>query len=179
MIPNAPISTPPAAYMEAVDKLIQQAKKLLEAGERLQGFAFVGNIATKQIMPVMIHAGSEDAKDQSVVEVRRAAMVLDADYIFSIMEVWSLRADKVPHMDSIIDKYGSISASPFAVDTCSFLLETRRGVWVSQPVIKPKGISKKKRTIGEVVFQFFTETEGRFSKLLPMKVGEDGPAVLH
>ena len=179
MIPQAPISTPPAAYMETVGKLIQQAKTLLESGEKLQSFAFVGNISTKEIMAVMIDTGSDEEKDRSAGDVRRAAMVLDADYIFSVMEVWSLRADKVPFMDSIIEKYGSIGESPFAVDTCSFMLETRRGVWASQPVIKPKGISKKKRTIGEVVFQFFTETNGRFSNLLPLKEGEDGPAVLH
>ena len=50
-------------------------------------------------------------------------------------------------MAAILDKYGSIGASPYRVDVVSFGLETRYGVWMSQCEIKPKGISKKKRTI--------------------------------
>jgi hypothetical protein len=106
-------------------------------------------------------------------------MVLEANFVFTIMEAWSLRADKVPQMDAIMDKYGSIGASPYAVDVCSLLLETKRGVWVAQPQIKPKGISKKKRTIGTIEFRYFTEVEGRFAHLLPAKEGDEPPAMVH
>ena len=46
-------------------------------------------------------------------------------------------------------------------------LETRHGVWMAEVPIKPKGISKKKRTIGTPEFRHFTEFEGRFVNLLP------------
>ena len=111
---EAPVSTPPQAYMDIISPLIDKARGFLEA-----------------------------------------------DFVFTIMEAWSLRPDKVPQMDAILDKYGSIGASPYAVDVCPLMLETRRGMWVAQPQIKPKGISKKKRTIGAVEFRYYTEAEGR------------------
>jgi hypothetical protein len=52
-------------------------------------------------------------------------------------------------------------------------------VWVAQPQIKFKGISKKKRMIGEVEFRYFTEAGGRFMQLLPKKEGDELPTILH
>ena len=63
----------------------------------------------------------------------------------------------------------------------------------AQPQIKPKGISKKKRTIGVIEFRYskkkrtigviefryFTEVEGRFAHLLPKKEGDVPPSILH
>ena len=126
-----------------------------------------------------IQPGSSEDKDRSAREIQAAALVLEADFVFAIMEAWSLRQDKMPQMDAILDKYGSIGASPYAVDVCSFSLETRRGVWVAQAQIKPKGISKKKRTIGKAEFRYFSEVQGRFTHLLPMKEGDEPPTILH
>jgi hypothetical protein len=95
------------------------------------------------------------------------------------MEAWSLRSDKISKMDAILDKYGSIGASPFAIDVCSLTLETRRGVWVAQQPIKPKGISKKERIIGVVKLRYFTEVGGRFIHLLPKKEDDEPPMILH
>ncbi len=176
---EAPVSTPPQAYMDIISPLIDKARGFLEAGEKLQPFAFVGNLTTKQIIPVMIQPGSGEDKDQSAREIQSAALVLEADFVFTIMEAWSLRPDKVPQMDAILDKYGSIGASPYAVDVCPLMLETRRGMWVAQPQIKPKGISKKKRTIGAVEFRYYTEAEGRFAHLLPKKEDDEPPTILH
>ena len=175
---EAPISTPPQAYMDIIDTLIDTARGFLEAGEKLQAMAFVGNLTTKQVIPVMIQPGSGEDKDQSARAIQSAALVSEADFVFAIMEAWSLRPDKMRQMNTILDKYGSIGASPYAIDTCSLVLETKRGLWVAQPQIKPKGISKKKRTIGAVEFRYFTEVEGRFAHLLPKKEGEP-PTILH
>ena len=176
---EAPISTPPQAYMDIISSLIDKAREFLEAGERLQAMAFVGNLTTKEIIPVMIQPGSVEDKDQSARTIQSAALALEADFVFAIMEAWTLRPDKMRQMKAILDKFGSISASPYAIDTCSLMLETRHGVWAAQPQIKPKGISKKKRTIEVVEFRYFTETEGRFAHLLPKKEGDDPPMILH
>ncbi len=176
---EAPISTPPQAYMDIISPMIDKARGLLEAGERLQAMAFIGNMTTKEVITVRIQPGSGEDKDQSARTIQSAALALDADFVFAIMEAWSLRPNKIPQMDAILDKYGSISASPYAIDTCSLMLETRRGVWAAQPQIKPKGISKKKRTIGVVEFRYFTEVEGRFAHLLPKKENDEPPTILH
>jgi len=176
---ESPISMPPKAYLDIISPLMGKARDFLEAGDELQAFAFVCNLTTKQIIAVMIHPGSGEDKDKSAREIQSSAMASDADFVFTIMEAWSLRPDKVSQMDKILDKYGSIGASPYAVDVCTFMLETKRGVWVAQPQIKPKGISKKKRTIGSVEFRYYTEVEGRFAHLLPNKEGDEPPTVLH
>ena len=176
---EAPISTPPQAYMDIISSLIDKARGFLEAGEKLQAFAFVGNLTTKEIIPVMIHPESVVDKDQSARKIKSAALALDADFVFAIMEAWTLRPNKIQQMNAILDKYGSIGASPYAIDTCSFTLETRHGVWAAQPQIKPKGISKKKRTIGVVEFRYFKEVEGRFMHLLPKKEDDEPPTILH
>ena len=177
---EAPISTPPKAYMDIIGPLINKAREFLEAGEKLQAIAFVGNLETNQTIPVLIQQESGEDKENSARTIQKMASIAEADFVFTIMEAWSLRADKVPQMDAIIEKYGSIGASPYAVDVCSLMLETKRGVWVAQPHIKPKGISKKKRTIhAPVEFRFFTEVEGRFAHLLPVKEGDEPPALLH
>ena len=176
---EAPISTPPQAYMDIISSQIDKARSLLEAGEKLQPFAFVGNLTTKEIIPVMIQPGSGEDKDQSARLIQSAALVLDADFVFVIMEAWALRPDKIRQMDAILDKFGSIGSSPYAIDVCVFSLETRRGMWASQPPIKPMGISKKKRTIGVVEFRYFTEAQGRFMHMLPKKEDDEPPTILH
>lgn len=175
-IEQAPLSNPPQAYLDIILPLIEKARGILENGEKLQPFAFVGNLTTQQILAVLLDNESTEAKDKSASAIKMAAAHNNADFIFAVMEVWSLRPDKLRQHEEIIEKYGSIGASPYAMDVCSLMLETRHGLWVSQPAIKPKGISKKKRTIGPVEFRFFSEVAGRFSHLLPEK---DKTGTLH
>ncbi len=170
---------PPESYLKTILPLIEVARGLLEKGEQLVPIAFVGNFATGKTAQVLLDNGSDAEKDRSALAIRLAADMLEADFIFLIMEAWSLRKDKMPQMDAILDKYGSISASPYRVDVVSFGLETRYGVWMSQCEIKPKGISKKKRTIGTPAFQYFKEVEGRFTHLLKKSPKEEGGATLH
>ena len=176
---EAPISTPPQAYMDIISSQIENTRALLEAGEKLQPFALVGNLITKEIIPVMIHPGGSEDKDQSARLIQSAALVLDADFVFAVMEAWALQPEKIRQINAILDKFGSIGASPYAIDVVVFSLETRRGMWVSQPQIKPKGISRKKRTIGAVEFRYFTEVQGRFMHLLPKKADDELPTILH
>jgi hypothetical protein len=99
---EAPISTPPQAYMDIISPQIDKARNFLEVGEKLQPFAFVGNLTTKEIIPVMIQPGSGEDKDQSARLIQSAALVLDADFVFVIMEAWALRPDKIRQMDAIV-----------------------------------------------------------------------------
>jgi hypothetical protein len=155
------------AYLDIVLPLIEKARGILENGESLEPFAFVGNHATRQITAILIDTQSEESKDQSVEHIRSATAQTEADFVFTIMETWGLPRDKMPRYQEIIDKYGSIGASPYKIDTAAFMLETRYGVWGCQVSLKPKGYSKKKRTFGRMDLQFMDGTEGRFAGLLP------------
>jgi hypothetical protein len=177
---RSPISMPPQAYMDIIGPLIDKAREFLENGQQLQAFAFVGNLATQSS-----HSGDDSAGKRARTRTALRARFIRRHWYwrpiscFAIMEAWSLRPDKLTQADAILDKYGSIGASPYAIDVCSLTLETKRGVWVAQPQIKPKGISKKKRTLGKVEFRYYTEVEGRFMHLLPTKEGDQPPTILH
>lgn len=170
------MSTIPESYWNIISPLIATARGFLENGETLAPCAFVGSFSSGSVIPILMESSSIEAKDSSALAIRLAAETMDADFIFVLMEAWSLRKDKLLQMDAILDKYGSIGASPYAVDVVSMVLETRHGVWMAEVPIKPKGISKKRRTIGPPEFRHFTEFEGRFVHLLPMK---EGAAKLH
>ncbi|PIV88585.1 MAG: hypothetical protein COW48_05215 [Hydrogenophilales bacterium CG17_big_fil_post_rev_8_21_14_2_50_63_12] len=158
---------PPIAYLNIVLPLIESARGFLENGESLEPFAFIGNHATQQIVPILIDTQTDGSKDRSVQLIKAAAEQTQADFVFTVMEAWGLPKDKMHRYEEIMDKCGSIGASPYKVDTAAFMLETRYGVWGCQMTLKPKGYSKKKRTFGKVELQFMDGVEGRFVGLLP------------
>ena len=164
----------PKSYWETIAPLIERARGFLEDGESLHPIAFVGSFEKRTLDVVVLDTRDRDTKNASAERVRKTAYREDADFVFTIMQVWGLPPEKVGARQKILDQYGSIAGSPDALDLVSFSLETRRGSWVAQAPIKPKGISKRKKTFGEPHFQFFSETEGRFAELLPQKV--DGGA---
>ncbi|MGB2903562.1 MAG: hypothetical protein WBJ68_11480 [Candidatus Dechloromonas phosphoritropha] len=172
-------TNPPESYLKIINPLIDTARGFLERGEQLAPIAFVGSFATGKMIPILLNSAGEEEKDRSALAIRIAADTLEADFVFVIMDAWSLRKDKMAQMEAILDKYGSIGASPYRVDVVSFALETRYGVWMAQCEIKPKGISKKKRTIDPPKFQYFTEVGGRFSHFLKERPNDEGKATLH
>lgn len=170
----------PTTYRTLIDPLITVARDILESGEHLVPVAFVGNMTSGQTHQVMMSAASESAKDESAELVRHLAALHEADFVFVIMDAWGLPREKMHRYKEILERYGSIGASPYRVDIVSFTLETRHGLWVAQMQVKPKGVSKKKRTFGEPAFELFTEAQGRFVHLLPEpESGEPPSGVLH
>ena len=80
--------------------------------------------------------------------------------------------------EEIIERYGSIGASPYKIDTANFMLEMRYGAWGAQVPLKFKAPSKKRRTFAApVALIFMSGIEGRFAGLLPAK--PEGGANLH
>lgn len=157
----------PAAYLKFVDPLVNHARKLVEQGEALVALAFVGNLSTRQMATVAMNADSVQTKDAAAQHIRDTARQHDADFVFIVMEAWSLPPKKIKQMDEIVERFGSIGASPYRMEVASFSLETRYGIWVAQVPLRPKAGSKKKRTFGKPDFRLFTEAEGRFAALLP------------
>ena len=100
--------------------------------------------------------------------------------MFSVRRSWGKPAGyRSANADEVLAAARRVGASPYAIDVCTLSLETRRGLWVAQPPIKPKGISKKKRTIQAVEFRYYTEAEGRFMQMLTKKDDDDQPSILH
>jgi hypothetical protein len=160
-----------ASYRKIIDPLIATARGFLEAGQSLVPFAFVGSFSADQAIPIRIETGDDDAKDRSAQAIQRAAAEINSDFIFTIMEAWGLPKDKLPQHQEILDRYGAIANCPYKIDTVSFVLETRYGIWTAQVPIMPKAPSKKRRTFGAVKLQFVDSAKGRFAGLLPVPDG--------
>lgn len=129
----------------------------------------------------MIQSATKEQKDRVADSIRLLAAQMDADFVFVLMEAYSLRADKVARYEELLDHYGSLANCPesWRLDVVSFSLETRHGMWGAQVPVKPKGVSKKKRTIGKADFRLFTEVQGRFVHLLPVREGDGAAGGLH
>jgi hypothetical protein len=174
------VSTIPQAYLDTLNPLIETARKFMEEGQSLHPVAFVGNFTTGITVPVLFDTSTAEAKDNSSMGIRQAAQELEADFVAVIMEAWSLPEDKARNYKAILERYGSIAASPYRVDIVTISVETRHGLWLAQMPIKPKGASKKKRTFGEPNYRLFSEAEGRFVGLLPVKGdAKTAPGGLH
>ena len=168
----------PPRYHEIIWPLIEKAKGFLEQGENLSPFAFVGNFETGQVVPILIDALDDSRKDASAIAIRLAAESMAADYVFTVIERWGLPKDKILKYQEIAERYGSIGASPYKIDTANFRLEPRYGVWGAQVPLKFKPPSKKRRTFAAPVALIFMDgIEGRFAGLLPVK--HEGGAKLH
>jgi hypothetical protein len=158
----------PDRYTELIVPLIEKAKEFLAAGEALSPIAFVGSFESGQLIPIVIDTNTEAAKDTSAHAIRLAAESIGADYVFTVMEGWGLPKDKIQRYEEIIERYGSIGASPWKIDTANFMLETRHGVWGAQVPLKFKAPSKKRRIFAAPLnLQFMDGVEGRFMQLLP------------
>lgn len=164
----------PTRYREEVDPLIAHARNLLEKGESLAALAFVGNLATGEVIPMVLDDSSENAKDRSTHAISLTAGMMEADFIFQVREAWMLPQKYVMRHEEILEKYGSIGASPYGQDVVAFSLETTHGTWIATSPIKPKPPSKKRRTFGSVEFAHMPEVQGRFVGLLPAKQNDGG-----
>jgi len=122
----------PESYSKIIEPLIETARGFLENGEELEPFAFVGNFEVGTTVPVRLQAGSNEAKDQSARAIKLIAEQHNADFVFTIMDAWSLRPDKLRMMDKIYERYGSIGKAPdsYKIEIVAFSLETRHGIWV-------------------------------------------------
>ena len=164
----------PASYRQKIDPVIAQARVLLEKGETLAALAFVGSVERGEIIPVVLDDSSEDAKDNSARAITLMATMLEADFIFQVREAWMLTRRYVARHEEILEKYGSVAASPYAHDVAVFSLETTHGTWVATASIKAKPPSKKRRTFGAVAFDHMPGVQGRFVGLLPGKTNDGG-----
>jgi hypothetical protein len=166
----------PSSYRNLIDPLIDAARGFVEDGETLAPFAFVANLSGGGAFPVLLETGSEEEKDNSARAVKQLAERHQADFVFTIMEAWSLPPDRIDEFDAIIGRYGSIGESPYRLDVVSLALETRHGIWVAQVPIEPLAAVNGGRTFGEPHFLHFTSAEGRFAELLPVKNDGIGPS---
>jgi hypothetical protein len=149
------------------DNFVSTARDLLQNEGRLAAIAFIGRGNDITSIPMEVHG----SKDQAAAHIHKVAATLEADFIFTIIEAWMLGKAHARHYDNIMERYGSIGGSPYGIECVMFQLETHEGTWSGTAPQKPLGLSKKKKTFGEVKFEMFDGVGGRFSGLLSKPTG--------
>jgi hypothetical protein len=96
------MSAMPPKYLAVVTPLVDKAREILESGESLQPFAFIGNFETGRILPVLLDTRDDRAKDGSAAAIRLAAEQTQAHFVFTIMEAWALPKDKLHRHGEIV-----------------------------------------------------------------------------
>jgi hypothetical protein len=76
-----------------IDPMVSTAREILDRGEYLMPFAFVGNLTTKEIYLVMLDTVSDEQKENSSLLIRYVAGRVEADFV--IMDAWALQRDIV------------------------------------------------------------------------------------
>lgn len=170
------MSAIPESYLNIINPIIDAARNFLEQGEDLRPIAFFGCFDSAMIVPIPINSSSEESKDASAEIMRLAALQIEADFVLVITEAWTMKASSKEEVEAVIDKYGSIGESPFAIEVVSFSLETVYGTWMAQEKIEAKG---EARTIGIPDFHHFDEASGRFTHLLPQKTSDNQYLTMH
>ena len=80
------MSAVPENYWRVISPLIVKAREFLEEGETLTSIAFLVSFSSGKIIPVILQAASDEAKDNSALAIRTAAQSADANFVFVLME---------------------------------------------------------------------------------------------
>lgn len=158
----------PIDYCLYVEYSLKLVTSLLESGEAIPVCVFLGNEATGSLTPLVSTTNSGLSGPLSTEHIMLMAAITGADFILMIGESWKIRKNCPLTIEEVRLKYGSIAASPYAVEACSFALETRDGIWLAQPEIK--GHSYSSRSIGKVEFQRADAAQWQQMSLLPKRL---------
>lgn len=153
---------PPLDCHRYVNEMVQLAKSVLEMGGTVPACVFLGDRVSGVFSPLVDALGLASSSTELI---KLMALFSASDVILMIGESWIVRKDASLSKQKIRRKFGSIEASPYAVDGFSIAIETRDGIWVSEVEIKrsPKG----SRSIGSVEFLRASTEEWEQMRLLP------------
>ncbi|MHB0929389.1 MAG: hypothetical protein ACYC3W_10910 [Candidatus Nanopelagicales bacterium] len=144
--------TIPLQYQSAIQSILRIIREMLAANQELPSFAALGSTVTNELGIMQLNTRSNETKDEAAMLIKTAARELNADFVICVMNAWALTASKLEEYDQIMEQYGSIAASPYALDVVFIVLETAEGTWTAQETIQPLGESDISQTIGEPVF---------------------------
>lgn len=161
----------PEDLLSLVSPVVSDVRSMLEDGRPVSPMAFVGNLETRKLEILPFSTADDGEKNRSAERIRTVAHQIGADFVMVVIESFALRPEKMSRLQEVFDKYGSLSGAPasWRMDVISIIIETPECFWAAQPEIKPKGISKKKKTIGTPEFRYCDGAAGRFADLLPVK----------
>jgi hypothetical protein len=160
----------PTSYRLYVNFVVNQARSLLEKGGTLPVCAFLQNEDTRTFAPLIATAESGPLSSELI---HLTATIMEADAILMIGESWKILIDTSLSIEEIQLQYGSIEASPYVSEACSFAFETHDGIWLANADIKTRPIGG--RSFGEVQFSRVDAAMWQKMRLLPNRQKASNP----
>jgi hypothetical protein len=152
------------SVLAIVNELMKGAQQIAK-DEELQPFAFVHD--KQGIHAVPMSFGDQASKERAASQVRRAAIDLDADWVFVVLESYMAKFDKDDaEFEKVKNGQIRVSQHPKRIEAAVFLLETKEASFMGHGEITgPMG----NRTFPIPDLEEGGQAEGIFSNLLPDK----------
>jgi len=126
----------PPAIADFVRHIFRVAVSLLREGKSLTSFAFIGSTTKRRMSQLRMDMSTDESKDVSAEAVRMIAEKEEADVIAIISESWTLPEEMNSKYEEIIEKYGSIGASPYRQEIVSLSV----GAYSGESITPPKSL---------------------------------------
>ena len=157
----------PEAYMYIINALFEATRFAMKNGCPFMPNAYTVNSSTKTVISISMLFEKEANKGGLINSIKKAAETNHADFILIAAKAWTLDPDNSHRYEEIVKRYGSIAASPYAVDAISITLETYQGYWAAVEPTKYLDKEKNILTFETPDFEFLNAAGGNFSNLLP------------
>jgi hypothetical protein len=151
--------------LENIDALIAHAKKQVETGEALLGTYFVRYAGvTVACCP---EANTSQERDEMVHYIQSFVAKVNPDFVLLIANGWTLPNPSTAKYDAALNKYGSVRASPKAIRSVIFSLETSTGLYAALPRVVPKSLWSTRKMLEQASWHEVSDGNGTFQRVFP------------
>jgi hypothetical protein len=151
--------------LENIDALIAHAKKQVETGEALLGTYFVRYAETT--VAFSPNANTSQQRDETVRIIQNFVARVNPDFVLLIANMWTLPNPTTAKYDAALNKYGSVRASPKAIRSVIFSLETSTGLYAAIPRVVPKSLWSTRKLLELASWHVVNHGNGTFQRVFP------------
>lgn len=155
------------ASRQNLEALIATAQKEIERGELPTGSYFVRSAEETAVFKPVV-SNFED-KARVLQHMRSFVLAVNADFVLLVVKSWTLAQPTMAEYERVLNKYGSVRASPNAILSVNFCLETSRGMCVALPQVLPKWPSKRCTRLEHASWQDIQQGTGVFLSMFPAR----------
>jgi hypothetical protein len=151
--------------LENMDALIAHAKKQVETGEALLGTYFVRYAETT--VSFCPDANTSQERDETVRFIKNFVAKVNPDFVLLIANGWTLPNPTSAKYAAALNKYGSVRASPKAIRSVIFSLETSTGLYAALPRVVPKSLWSTRKMLEKASWHEVNDGNGTFQRVFP------------
>jgi len=154
------------ASREHVQKAIDIHRRYLQDGDLIPPTFIIEKDKSVVLLPM--DGSSQQAKEISADTARRIASLSNSEFVAFVSIAWVLPESQLQNASAILAKYGSIKKCPRSLKRAQVNLETRKGRYFALVPILACPPSKKRKTLGQVVWHRSDNVRGTLTGILPL-----------